>query len=154
MKNRKVLREMPDTPERMSTVVPFVLASSFARVIFVNRRRQLPEGFAGRSREFPPDSRLDFHARGCRAPVEARLDSGMMGADIWCRAVSFHREGRNTEGVRGGRGIYELNELHESYKVARERRRINAGQTSVTVYAYGREGWALVRSYHEGNRGV
>lgn len=41
-----------------------------------------PGRICSKSREFPPDSRLDFHARGCRA----RLDSGMMGADIWCAA--------------------------------------------------------------------
>lgn len=52
----------------------------------------------------------------------------------------FSSRGQEYGGVEGGGGIYELNELHENYKVARERRRINAGQTSVTVYAYGRGG--------------
>jgi len=44
-RDRKLLREMSDIPKQTSTVVPFVLASSFAHVIFVSRRRQLPEGF-------------------------------------------------------------------------------------------------------------
>lgn len=41
-----ILHEIFDMSEQTSTVVPLVLASNFARVIFVNRRRQLPEGFA------------------------------------------------------------------------------------------------------------
>lgn len=52
MRNVYTLREILDVLERMSTVVPFVLASSFARVIFVNRRRQLPEGFAAEAGSF------------------------------------------------------------------------------------------------------
>lgn len=66
--------------------------------------------------------------------AKTRLDSGMeMGTDIWCRAVSFHLE--------NGSAGDELNELYTRNKMVRQRRRINAGQTSVTMYTYGlREG--------------
>jgi len=45
-KVENVLRKIFDMSEQTSTVVLLVLASNFARVIFVNCRRQLPEGFA------------------------------------------------------------------------------------------------------------
>lgn len=98
-----------------------------------------------RSRELPPDSRLDFHARGDVARAEARLDSRMMGADIWCHAACFQRESVSTGG--------EQSELHTTDKVVRERRRINAAQTSVTMYTYGRGGDLRV-GLPRGNRSV
>lgn len=67
-----------------------VLASVFYARNF--RERQLPEGFARKSGASVADSRLDFHAGGRRGEA-ARLDSEMMGKDIWCVARRvFHVE--------------------------------------------------------------
>lgn len=142
MRNKKLfLHEISDIPEH--TVVSFVLASSFARVIFVNRRRQLPEGFAARA-----GSSAGFAIRfSCEGMSCARV----LTPGWWERTYGVARwVFIERAGIRG-----ETNETSYTRvsKVAQERRRINAGQTSVTMYTYGREGWT-VRSYHEGNWGV
>lgn len=49
---KQVVQETFDVPEQMFTVVVSVLASILALVIFVDRRRQLPKGFAARVGSF------------------------------------------------------------------------------------------------------
>lgn len=46
-----------------------------------------------------------------------------------CRATSFHRESGSAGEIKG-------TQSYTRDKVVRERRRINAGQTSVTMYTY------------------
>lgn len=81
-KDIKLMQETFDVPEQTFTVVSFRACKHLRARNFRGPSTSTPGRICSKSREFPPDSRLDFHARGCRA----RLDSGMMGADIWCAA--------------------------------------------------------------------
>lgn len=51
-KDMKLLQNTSDVPEQTFTIVLSVLASIFTLVIFVDRRRQLPEGFVARVGSF------------------------------------------------------------------------------------------------------
>lgn len=54
--------------------------------------------------------------------MHPRLDSGMMGADIWCRAVSFHREGRNTGETSGTSYTRVTRQLEKDEELTRDKR--------------------------------
>lgn len=93
---KTVARGITVAPRQLSAVLR-ASVSSRARNFLVDRRRQLPEGFvweSGVSAGFA----IRFSCEGTRRGGDARLDSEMMGKNIWCRATSFPSSKRERMG--------------------------------------------------------